>query len=282
MRVSDCCWVLPISSSISSRCTSSFRLRSGSCAPNPRGELPRRDVQLEEPQLAAVDPGVRLVELGLALPQRLHLRALQHDPGLERLEELVLPPGAPVRGDHPVAPARLAGGRPLGDLLLRPGHEGYEGTVQPCSACPATSTWRWSATAWPVCPTRRAASWSGPTGATRPPTSSRRPTPPPRPWSTRSTPRTCSASTGPPGSSAPTSWASSTPTPTPTPTPRRPTWPRRPTRAGTTCSSRCATPTRSCAATPSSTARSPRSPSTSPGSTSPASTSPGLDAPGAL
>ena len=31
--------------------------------------------------------------------------------------------------------------------------------------------------------------------------------------------------------------------------PRRPTWPRRPTRAGTTCWCRCATPTRWCAAT---------------------------------
>ena len=95
-------------------------------------------MHLEEPQLAVVDPGVGLVELGLALAERLHLGALQHDAGLEGLEELVLAPGAAVRGDRTVATALLAGGRPLGDLLLRPGHEGYEGTLHGCSACPAT------------------------------------------------------------------------------------------------------------------------------------------------
>ena len=46
-------------------------------------------------------------------------------PALEGLEDLVLAPGAPVGGDRAVAAGRfLAGGRPLGDLLLRPGHEG--------------------------------------------------------------------------------------------------------------------------------------------------------------
>ena len=129
-------------------------------------------MELEEPELPVVDPGVGLAQLGLALAQGLDLGALEDDAGLERLEELVLAPGAPVRGDGAVATAILAGGGPLGDLLLRPGHEGYEGTLRGCFACPEPSTWRWSPTASPVCPTRRAASWSGPTGGTRRPTSS--------------------------------------------------------------------------------------------------------------
>ena len=94
----------------------------------------------------------------------------------------------------------------------------------------------------------------------------------PRRWSTRSTPRRCSGSTGRPRRSAPTSWACSTRTPTPTPIPRRPTWPRPATLAGTTCSCRSVTPTRCCAATGSETARSPRSPSRCPASACPAST----------
>ena len=49
-------------------------------------------------------------------------------------------------------------------------------------------------------------------------------------------------STGRPRRWGRTSWGCSTPTPTPTPTRRRPTWPRRSIRAGTTCWSRCEIP----------------------------------------
>ena len=91
-------------------------------------------MELEEPELAVVHPGVGLAELGLALAERLDLGALEDDAGLEGLEEFVLPTGAPVGGDGAVATAVLAGGRPLGDLLLRPGHEGYEGTLHGCFA----------------------------------------------------------------------------------------------------------------------------------------------------
>ena len=91
-------------------------------------------MELEEPELAVVDPGVGLAQLGFALPEGLDLGALEDDARLERLEEFVLTAGAPVRGDGAVATAVLAGGRPLGDLLLRPGHEGYEGTLHACSA----------------------------------------------------------------------------------------------------------------------------------------------------
>ena len=44
---------------------------------HPGGELPRRDVELEEPELPVVDPGVGLAELGLAFAERLDLGALE-------------------------------------------------------------------------------------------------------------------------------------------------------------------------------------------------------------
>src|SRR6516165_107397 len=54
----------------------------GVVGPEAGGELPRRDVHLEEPDLAVVDPRVGLVELGLAAAEGLDLRSQQHDPRL--------------------------------------------------------------------------------------------------------------------------------------------------------------------------------------------------------
>src|SRR6202034_4360698 len=49
---------------------------------------------------AVVHPGVGLAQLRLSLTEGLDLGALQHDAGLEGLEEFVLAPGAPVGGDE--------------------------------------------------------------------------------------------------------------------------------------------------------------------------------------
>jgi hypothetical protein len=58
------------------------------------------DVHGHEPCLAVVDAGVGVGELHVRGPQRLHLAAPQHHPGLDGLEHLVVPPGAAVGGDE--------------------------------------------------------------------------------------------------------------------------------------------------------------------------------------
>ena len=73
--------VLPIRRSISRRCSSSLRGRSGSWFS--RARLVRRDVHVAQPDLAVAHLGVGVLELHRAVAQRLDLRALQHDPGLE-------------------------------------------------------------------------------------------------------------------------------------------------------------------------------------------------------
>src|SRR5919202_1090570 len=66
----------------------------------------RRDVDVVQPQLAVADARVAVLELGLARAQRLHLGALEHDAGLELVEELVAVGGVAVR--RHVARRRLA------------------------------------------------------------------------------------------------------------------------------------------------------------------------------
>src|SRR6266516_6911681 len=66
-----------------------------------------RDVGVAQPHLAALDYGVGVAELRLALAQRLDLGAEQLDPALEPVEQLELLSGAAVGGD--IAGSRLAG-----------------------------------------------------------------------------------------------------------------------------------------------------------------------------
>src|SRR5579862_2281607 len=86
-------------------------------------ELPLRDMDAEEPELAVLHAGVCVGELRLAVAERLHLTASQHDPGLERLEDVVVVTGATVGGDGPVARAPFALCGTLGRHLLRSRHE---------------------------------------------------------------------------------------------------------------------------------------------------------------
>src|SRR5215204_4201248 len=74
-----------------------------------------RDVHVAQPDLAVPDLGVCVLQLHAAIAQRLHLRALEHDAGLELVEQVEAEARLPVGGD--VSRGRLA--------LLLPGH-GYE------------------------------------------------------------------------------------------------------------------------------------------------------------
>ena len=73
-----------------------------------------RDVHVAQPDLAVAHLGVGVLELDAAGAQRLDLRALQHDPGLEPLEQVVAKAGLAV-GGH-VAGRRLA----LAFFAIRP------------------------------------------------------------------------------------------------------------------------------------------------------------------
>ena len=66
---------------------------------------------IAQPHLAALDHGIGVAELRLALPQRLDLGAQQLDPTLEPVEQLELVPGPAVGGDvagRGLAPTPLA------------------------------------------------------------------------------------------------------------------------------------------------------------------------------
>ena len=65
-----------------------------------RGLLVRRDVQADEPELAVARVRVGALQDGVALAQRLDLAAVQHEPGLDALEEVVVVPRAAVLGDQ--------------------------------------------------------------------------------------------------------------------------------------------------------------------------------------
>src|SRR5205823_7353792 len=71
----------------------------------------RADVAAEEPALVVPDGRVRVLEGHLAGAERLHLRAAQHQPRLDGLEDLVLVPRAPVGGAGALlsAPVGLTG-----------------------------------------------------------------------------------------------------------------------------------------------------------------------------
>jgi hypothetical protein len=67
----------------------------------PRGRRVGRDVHVVEPQLAVAQGRVAVLELHRAFAQRLDLGALQDDPALELVEELVAKRRLPVGGDVP-------------------------------------------------------------------------------------------------------------------------------------------------------------------------------------
>ena len=52
-----------------------------------------RNIGVDQPELAALHRGIGFGEIGAALAQRLHLRALQLDAGLEGVEDLVVDSG---------------------------------------------------------------------------------------------------------------------------------------------------------------------------------------------
>ena len=59
----------------------------------------RGDVHAFEPYLAVLDVGVRVRNLHVASAQALDLTALQHQPGLERVEHVIVAAGPAVVGD---------------------------------------------------------------------------------------------------------------------------------------------------------------------------------------
>ena len=77
----------------------------------------------EQPQLATLDPGVGVGQLGLALPERLDLAAPEHDAALVGLEDVVVVAGPAVGRDLAIVGAsRVSGLRPAGDGGLGPRH----------------------------------------------------------------------------------------------------------------------------------------------------------------
>src|SRR5882724_10004759 len=60
----------------------------------------RADMAAEEPALPVPDGRVAILEVHQTCPARLDLGAAKHQPRLDRLEDLVLLPGPPVRCDR--------------------------------------------------------------------------------------------------------------------------------------------------------------------------------------
>ena len=95
----------PTSRSISRRCSSSLRGALGIVVVARRRPV-GRDVDADQPHLAVAHRRVGVLELGLALAQRLDLGARQHHPRLEALEQVVAIRRLAVGGD--VTRRRLA------------------------------------------------------------------------------------------------------------------------------------------------------------------------------
>src|SRR5262249_35355584 len=91
------------------------------------------DVRADQPELAVADVGVRLGQARPAVAERLDLRALEHDPGLDPVQELIVVPRTTVVDD--------------GLLALLPGH-----------GRPSVGSARWS---WPPPSARAKASCRG-------------------------------------------------------------------------------------------------------------------------
>ena len=67
------------------------------------------DVRADQPELVALDPRVGFRDGDFAIANRLDLGPGQHEPGLDRVLNVVLVEGATIRGDHTVtrSPVRL-------------------------------------------------------------------------------------------------------------------------------------------------------------------------------
>ena len=63
------------------------------------GELVRGDMGVLQPQLVVTDRSIGILELDLAGPDALDLGTEQSDPGLERFDDVVVPPSAAIGGD---------------------------------------------------------------------------------------------------------------------------------------------------------------------------------------
>ena len=59
-------------------------------------------VDVVEPDLAVLHAREAVTQVDVAFPDRLHLRAAQHDAGLDRVEDVVVATGLAVAGHHPV------------------------------------------------------------------------------------------------------------------------------------------------------------------------------------
>src|SRR5205814_7685601 len=70
------------------------------------------DVAADQPTLTVADGRVRVLEGHAPVAQRLDLRPAQHEPGLDRLEDLVLVPRPAVGGNRPIAGALDLTGHP--------------------------------------------------------------------------------------------------------------------------------------------------------------------------
>src|SRR5688572_4803105 len=66
----------------------------------------RIDVASEQPDFIVPHRRVGILERHLGITERFHLGAAEHEPGFERLEDLVVVTRLAIRGDRPIA--RLA------------------------------------------------------------------------------------------------------------------------------------------------------------------------------
>src|SRR5680860_421136 len=99
------------------------------------GERVRGDIQADQPGLPVGDVGEGVLDRDLSLPEALDLGALEHEPGLVGVEDLVVV-------------ARLAVG--CDGLVTHPLRYFMGSTRDPNSA---VSKWRWAPVQYPVQPT---------------------------------------------------------------------------------------------------------------------------------
>ena len=64
------------------------------------GEGIGRDVHLVYEHFTIYDPGVGIFQVCTSLSQGLHLGALENQPGLEFVDNKIVPPGSAVLGDY--------------------------------------------------------------------------------------------------------------------------------------------------------------------------------------
>src|SRR5262249_34087811 len=83
------------------------------------GPRVRVDLRADEPELAAADVAVGVDERAVALAQRLHLAADEHQPGLERLVDLVVEPRLAVSEEHLLVLLPLGHGETLTPVSSR-------------------------------------------------------------------------------------------------------------------------------------------------------------------